>query len=180
MIVAYKPRVAFRSVSKNGVSSKRVLEKKTISLAPPPPPYTRTSLLMTSVCGDNWKTGHNFSHRWCSPFGSLDNKFTGSGHRGWITVSAYMGRIQTSLSCLQSNLRRITDHQVNLFSSSFMSIFVTVSSSRYIDWLRTQRSRSRSSSPGKVNKFHFSISPRPAVGSTQPPVQWVLGGLSPG
>jgi hypothetical protein len=28
--------------------------------------------------------------------------------------------------------------------------------------------------------FHFSMSSRPALGSTQPPIQWVPGSLSPG
>jgi hypothetical protein len=31
-----------------------------------------------------------------------------------------------------------------------------------------------------VKNFHFSISSRPALGSTQPPIQWVPGALSPG
>jgi hypothetical protein len=30
-----------------------------------------------------------------------------------------------------------------------------------------------SSSPGRVNNFHFSISSRPALRSTQLPIQWV-------
>jgi hypothetical protein len=38
----------------------------------------------------------------------------------------------------------------------------------------------RSSSPGKVKNFLFSKSSRPALGSTQPPIQWVPRGLSPG
>jgi hypothetical protein len=36
------------------------------------------------------------------------------------------------------------------------------------------------SSPGRVNNFNFSISSRPALGSTQPPTQSVSGTLSPG
>jgi hypothetical protein len=40
--------------------------------------------------------------------------------------------------------------------------------------------RSRSSSPGVVKNFLFSTSSRPALGSTQPPIQWVSGPLSPG
>jgi hypothetical protein len=28
--------------------------------------------------------------------------------------------------------------------------------------------------------FQFSISSKPALGPTQPPIQWVLGNLSPG
>jgi hypothetical protein len=48
------------------------------------------------------------------------------------------------------------------------------------DWLRAGRPSARSSSPGKVKNFHFSMSSRPALGSTQPPIQWVPGALSPG
>jgi hypothetical protein len=51
--------------------------------------------------------------------------------------------------------------------------------SRYSDWLRAVRSRGRSSSPGRVKNFLFSTSPRPALGSTQPPIQWVPWALSP-
>jgi hypothetical protein len=35
-------------------------------------------------------------------------------------------------------------------------------------------------SPIKVTEFSFSTSSRPALGSTQPPIQWVPGALSPG
>jgi hypothetical protein len=37
----------------------------------------------------------------------------------------------------------------------------------------------RSSSPGRVKNFLFSVPSRPALGSTQPPIQWVQGALSP-
>jgi hypothetical protein len=50
--------------------------------------------------------------------------------------------------------------------------------SRYSDWLRAGRPRCRSSSPGRVKNFHFSMSSRPALGSTKPPIQWVRGTLS--
>jgi hypothetical protein len=33
----------------------------------------------------------------------------------------------------------------------------------------------KSLSPGRVKNFKFFISSRPALGSTQPPIQWVLG-----
>jgi hypothetical protein len=41
----------------------------------------------------------------------------------------------------------------------------------------TQRSES---SPSRVKNFLFPMPFRPALGSTQPPIQWVLGALSPG
>jgi hypothetical protein len=47
-------------------------------------------------------------------------------------------------------------------------------------WLRAGRPRGRSSDLGGVKSFHFSISSRPVLGPTQPPVQWVSGALSPG
>jgi hypothetical protein len=52
-----------------------------------------------------------------------------------------------------------------------MSYFAT----RFVgsDWLRAGRLRDRSSSPGKVKNFDFSISSRPAVGRTQLPIYWV-------
>jgi hypothetical protein len=37
-----------------------------------------------------------------------------------------------------------------------------------------------SSSSGRVKNFHFSISSRPALGSTQPPIKWVPGAFSRG
>jgi hypothetical protein len=47
-------------------------------------------------------------------------------------------------------------------------------------WLRAEWSRGRSSSPGRVKNFLFSTSSGPFLGSTQPPVQWIPGALSPG
>jgi hypothetical protein len=52
--------------------------------------------------------------------------------------------------------------------------------SRYRDWLRAGRPRGRSSSPGRVNNFYFSMSSRLSLGSTQPPMQCVPWALSPG
>jgi hypothetical protein len=52
--------------------------------------------------------------------------------------------------------------------------------SRYSDYLRAGRPRGRSSSPGRVKNFLFSRSASPVLRSTQPPVQWVPGTLSPG
>jgi hypothetical protein len=52
--------------------------------------------------------------------------------------------------------------------------------SRYSDWLWAGWQRGRSSSPGRVKNFLFFTSSRPALGSTQPPIQWVRGTPSPG
>jgi hypothetical protein len=41
--------------------------------------------------------------------------------------------------------------------------------------LQAGRPRGRSSSPSGGKNFHFSTSSRPALGSTQPPIQWVSG-----
>jgi hypothetical protein len=48
------------------------------------------------------------------------------------------------------------------------------------EWLRVRRQRGRSSSARRVKNFHFSKSSRPSLGSTQPPIQWVPGAISPG
>jgi hypothetical protein len=40
--------------------------------------------------------------------------------------------------------------------------------------------RGQSLSPSRANNFFFSTLSRPALGSTQPPIQWVLGALSQG
>jgi hypothetical protein len=43
-----------------------------------------------------------------------------------------------------------------------------------------KRPRGQSSSPSGVKNFLFSKLSRLALGSIQPPIQWVLGALSPG
>jgi hypothetical protein len=53
-------------------------------------------------------------------------------------------------------------------------------SSRYSDWLWAGRPRGQSSSPGRVKNFFFSMSSRPALESTQPPIQWIPGVKRPG
>jgi hypothetical protein len=45
---------------------------------------------------------------------------------------------------------------------------------------KVQSAWRRSSSPVRVKNFLFSTSSRPALGPTQPPIQWVPWALSPG
>jgi hypothetical protein len=52
--------------------------------------------------------------------------------------------------------------------------------SRYSDWLRTGRPRGRILRLGGGKNFDFHVSSRPALGPTQPPIEWVSGALSPG
>jgi hypothetical protein len=62
----------------------------------------------------------------------------------------------------------------------YSQIWKMLERSRYSYWLRAGRPRSRSSSPARVKSFLFSRPFRPTLRSTQPPVQWVPGDLSPG
>jgi hypothetical protein len=48
------------------------------------------------------------------------------------------------------------------------------------NWLLAGQLRGWISSPCRVTNFLFSSSSRLALESTQPPIQWVLGALSPG
>jgi hypothetical protein len=52
--------------------------------------------------------------------------------------------------------------------------------SRYSEWLWAGRLRGRSLSLGRVKNISFFVSSIPALGSTQPPIQWVAGTFSPG
>jgi hypothetical protein len=50
--------------------------------------------------------------------------------------------------------------------------------SRYSDWLRAGRARVRGLNPGR--RMFTSMSSRPALGSTQPHIQWVPGSFRGG
>jgi hypothetical protein len=71
--------------------------------------------------------------------------------------------------------------------SEFLSVWISTVGGwepryrcRCSDWLRAWRLRVRSSNPGRVKNFHFSISSRPTLRSSQPHIQWVPGQLSLG
>jgi hypothetical protein len=55
-----------------------------------------------------------------------------------------------------------------------------VKRSQYSDCLRAGRPRGRSSSPARVKNFNFSMSFRPALRSTHPPIQCVPEAIFPG
>jgi hypothetical protein len=52
--------------------------------------------------------------------------------------------------------------------------------SRDSSWLRAAPLRGPSPSTGRVKNFLFSAFSRTALGSTQPPIQWVPGAVTPG
>jgi hypothetical protein len=70
--------------------------------------------------------------------------------------------------------------QFNLGLYNAIFIYEPGQRSRYSDWLRAGRPRAGSSSPGRVKKFLFSTSSRPALGPTQPFIELASGALSPG
>jgi hypothetical protein len=83
------------------------------------------------------------------------------------------------------HLQVVTTNNYYTFADFRTTYHSTLSSqsvvrSRYKDWLRAGRPRDRSSSPGRDKNFLFSKSSRPALVSTQPPIQWVPGALSSG
>jgi hypothetical protein len=64
-------------------------------------------------------------------------------------------------------------------SSEFFIIMIIIIKSRgstvgiATGYVRAGQPRCRNSSPGRVKIFHFPIESRPALGPTQPPIQWV-------
>jgi hypothetical protein len=66
------------------------------------------------------------------------------------------------------------------FLKLYFGRYIVLQRSRDSDWLRAGRPRGRSSSPGRVKNFLFSTSSRRALGSTQPPIQWVPGAILSG
>jgi hypothetical protein len=88
--------------------------------------------------------------------------------------------IEIAYTNIPTEVKNIMDDALNRNNVKEVYTFKRPTGSRYSDWLRTGRLRGRGSSPGRVKNFHFSMSSRPALGSTQPPIQWVPGALSRG
>jgi hypothetical protein len=93
-----------------------------------------------------------------------------------ISISLHSGALYIFCNSEWSNKQSVP-RSILLFLHT-VQIMLTVRS-RDGDWLRAGRPRSQSSSPSRVKNSLFSTSPRLALGSTQPPIQWVLGALSP-
>jgi hypothetical protein len=92
--------------------------------------------------------------------------------RSFITV--FTRALHWSLSWARW-LQSIPSHLISLRSKLILSTHL-----HYSDWVRAGRPRGRSLSPGRVKNFLFCTSSRPALGSIQPPIEWVSGALSPG
>jgi hypothetical protein len=90
---------------------------------------------------------------------------------GSTAHSADSGQVSTQGLCIQS-----------LQSCVPIPLKVPVGLEKCVPFLAQWAGRptGRSSSPGGGKNFLFSTSSRPALGSTQPPTQWVPGALSPG
>jgi hypothetical protein len=65
-----------------------------------------------------------------------------------------------------------------VFPSGMLYFLIKVEPS-ILSFVMGGRPTGRSSSPGRGKIFLSSTSPRPVLGPTQPPIQWVPGALSP-
>jgi hypothetical protein len=95
----------------------------------------------------------------------------------WTSISAGLKAFLTEVfrNFPQPKHVKVRTAPLNMWLS-----FPSLSYHEYSDWLRAGRARCRSSSPGRVKNVLFSTPSRPALGFTQPRIQWVPGALSPG
>jgi hypothetical protein len=76
MIVAYQPRVELRSLSKNGVSSKSVLEKRSKTYSCPSPSQKKPDFTPYDFyLQRSLKAVYSICLRCYNPFGSFENEF---------------------------------------------------------------------------------------------------------
>jgi hypothetical protein len=83
----------------------------------------------------------------------------------------YYFHLKRNVACRTVAMRRPRDKQI--YQNHFSAVGIATG-------YGAGRLRGRGSSPGSVKNFHFSMLPRPALGSTQPPIQRVSGALSRG
>jgi hypothetical protein len=91
-------------------------------------------------------------------------------------------KLKHEKSLLNSNASPQCQPGTNLICTLIINFYETMAVfkelgqlSQYSDWLRAGRPSDRSSSPGRVKNFLFPTLSRPALGSTQPSVQWLSG-----
>jgi hypothetical protein len=101
------------------------------------------------------------------------------------------GSLPYSLAPILSQISQFPSHFKLLFNSFYYPDITELTSPKFSvcmhshpyiprpDLLPAARPRGRDSSPGGGKNFHLSKSSRPALGSAQPPIQWVPGALSP-
>jgi hypothetical protein len=93
-------------------------------------------------------------------------------HLGY--VFSYFLRNNQTLHSRRENLKSYTLQ--NMISYLVKHLFIMVLSylrkNHLSDWLRAEWLRGWSSSPGRMKNCDFSISFRPRLGCTQPPIEW--------
>jgi hypothetical protein len=80
-----------------------------------------------------------------------------------------LGSLFSFLKCVRTNF---------LSAFLFTQLGAGIAQSVYSDWLRAERLRDRSSSPGRVKNILYSTSSRQVLEPTQSPIQWKTGGFS--
>jgi hypothetical protein len=100
---------------------------------------------------------NSFSQNKVPAINTLNKTFL-QGYDHFTTVSKFILRVPTPLPSMYVHQYKSRDSAVGIATS-----------------YGPGRPRGRSSSPGRVNNFLFSMSSSPVLGSTQPPIQWVPG-----
>jgi hypothetical protein len=93
----------------------------------------------------------------------------------WLIRHCYCKNFHCSSDCKNSNALK----QAKIFRNKYPKTPYELLD-EHSHWLRAGRLRGRGSIPGRVKNVHFSMSSRPVLGSTQPPIQWVPGYLCGG
>jgi hypothetical protein len=108
--------------------------------------------------------------------GDVNSWYTPERHTDWYDSSDWAKTVEPLLSRGSQTLH-------SLCSNSSQTLSITKEKgqlSRYNDCLRARRPKGPNSSPGRDKNFLFSMSSRPTLGPTQPPIQWLPRVLSRG